>query len=270
MGLTGRMGPIRLPRYRLCSPALDLTLDSMTSNYMRFGDAFRVYPVRGYHGMFHLLYDVARREAVLIDTGMFGEMSRVAGILREIGLDWTGIKAILLTHGHLDHTGNLARLKELTGALVLAHPLEQPHIDGVYPYRGPGRICGGLESIGRLLFRYRPVAIDQALAPETELPYWDGLRVVHLPGHTAGHCGFFSEKHSLLFSGDLFADYWFSTHLPPPFLNSCPEHFEASLRKVKSLSPRYIIPNHYDRFDAEWHRCKFDRLATRMSSRGAS
>ena len=233
----------------------------MTSNYMTFGEAFRVYPVRGYHGMFHLLHDVAKKEAILIDTGMFGEMPRLGALLRDIGLDWPDIKAILLTHGHLDHTGNLAQIKELTKAPILAHSLEQPHIDGVYPYRGPSRVCGALESIGRGLFRYRPVAIDQPLVPETELPCWGGLRVIHLPGHTVGHCGFFSERHNLLFSGDLFADYWFSTHLPPPFLNSCPQHFEASLRKVKQLSPRFIIPNHYDRFDGEWHRRKFDQLA---------
>jgi len=230
---------------------------------MPFGDAFRIYPVRGYHGMFHLLYDVTKKDAVLIDTGLIGEMPRLAGILRDLGLEWHCIKAILLTHGHLDHTGNLAHLKELTGAPILAHPLEQPHIDGVYPYRGPSRVCGALEAFGRRLFRYRPAAIDQPLVPDSELPYWGGLRVIHLPGHTQGHCGFFSERHSLLFSGDLFANYWFSTHLPPPFLNSCPEHFEASLRKVKELSPRFTIPNHYDRFDGEWHRRKFDQLAQR-------
>jgi glyoxylase-like metal-dependent hydrolase (beta-lactamase superfamily II) len=181
-------------------------------------------------------------------------------ILREIGLSWPDIKAILLTHGHLDHTGNLARLKELTGAPVLAHPLEQTHIDGTFPYTGSSHLCGFMEAVGRGLFRYRTVPIDQLLVPDTEVPYWGGLRVIHLPGHTEGHCGFYSERFNLLFSGDLFASYWFSTHLPPFFLNSCPEKIQASLGKVKALAPRYIIPNHYSGLDGEWHRRRFDSL----------
>jgi glyoxylase-like metal-dependent hydrolase (beta-lactamase superfamily II) len=236
----------------------------MMSNYIMLETDFRVYPVRGYHGLFHLLLDVVKKEAVLIDAGLVGEMPRLAGILREIGLEWGGIKAILLTHGHLDHTGNLSRIKELTGAPVLAHPLEQRHIDGTFPYRGVSRGCGALEAVGRFLFRYRPVTIDQALAPDDKLPYWGGLRVMHLPGHTEGHCGFYSKRFDLLFSGDLFANYWFSTHLPPPFLNSCPEHFPESFRRVKELAPRHMIPNHYDRLDAEYHRRKFDQLAKRV------
>ena len=231
------------------------------SNYISINPSFRIYPIRGLAGTFHLLYDATRHEAVLIDTGLAGEISHLTRILREIGLDWPDIKAILLTHGHLDHTGNLARLKELAGAPVLAHALEQPHIDGTFPYRGPSRLCGFMEAVGRTLFRYRTVSIDQPLVPGTELPYWGGLRVIHLPGHTEGHCGFYSERFNLLFSGDLFASYWFSTHLPPFFLNSCPEKTKASLGRVKALAPRCIIPNHYDGLDGELHRRKFDSLA---------
>ena len=228
------------------------------SNYIALEDAFRIYPIRGWHGSFHLLHDGARRKAVLIDTGLVGEMPRLEKVLRELGLGWPDIEAILLTHGHLDHTGNLARLKQLTGAPVLAHPAEQPHIDGAFPYAGPARLCGFMEAVGRQIFRYRPAAIDQPLASGQELPYWGGLRVIHLPGHTEGHCGFYSERFNLLFSGDLFASYWFSAHLPPPFLNSCPEKFAASLKRVQGLAPRLLIPNHYSGLDGELHRRRFE------------
>jgi glyoxylase-like metal-dependent hydrolase (beta-lactamase superfamily II) len=233
----------------------------MMSNYIAPEASFRIYPLRGLAGTFHLLFDATRHEAVLIDTGLVGEIPRLEKILQEIGLNWPDIKAVLLTHGHLDHTGNLARLKELTGAPVLAHPLEQPHIDGTFPYRGPSRLCGLMEAVGRTLFRYRAVKIDQPLVPDAELPYWGGLRTIHLPGHTEGHCGFYSERFNLLFSGDLFASYWFSTHLPPFFLNSCPEKIKASLQRVKALAPRYIIPNHCSGLDGELHRRRFDSLA---------
>ncbi|HUB67243.1 MAG TPA: MBL fold metallo-hydrolase [Candidatus Methylacidiphilales bacterium] len=124
-----------------------------------------------------------------------------------------------------------------------------------------------MEAVGRAAFRYWPALIDQPLTGGMELPYGGGIEVIHLPGHTDGHCGFYSPRFDLLFSGDLFASYWFSTHSPPVFLNRHPEQIPASLKKVKALFPRLIIPNHYDGLDGEWHRRKFDFL---MAKRGCA
>src|SRR5215471_3939969 len=225
--------------------------------------SYRVYPIRGLVGYFHLLVDVSRGEAVLIDTGLVGEMPRLSRTLQKIGLDWRDIKAILLTHGHLDHTGHLVQVKQRTGAPLLAHAADQPHINGIFPYRGASRVCGALEAFGRWLLRYRGVDIDEHLHDGMELPYWGGLQVIHLPGHTEGHCGFYSERFKLLFTGDLFASYGFLVHLPPAILNSCPEYFERSLQRVQELSPKLIIPNHYFGFDAESHSRRFAALIAR-------
>jgi glyoxylase-like metal-dependent hydrolase (beta-lactamase superfamily II) len=58
----------------------------MTSNYILIDPDFHIYPIRGYHGFFHLLHDVSRKEAVLIDTGLVGEISQLEAVLHEAGL----------------------------------------------------------------------------------------------------------------------------------------------------------------------------------------
>lgn len=196
----------------------------------------------------------------MIDTGMIGEPFFIRRLVRKLGLKPDSIKTILLTHGHLDHAGNLAWLKEWSGAKVLAHAEEVPHVAGTYPYSGMARWCGRLEAIGRFILRYQPAAIDEFLTDGQELPWWGGLRVVHLPGHTKGHCGFYSAKHQLLFSGDLMASYFFNTHRPPAILNSAPELFPGSVEKVRRLSPCWMIPSHYDFRDGALHRRRFGRL----------
>ena len=114
--------------------------------------------------------------------------------------------------------------------------------------------------MGRVVFNYCPATIDKYLSDGQELPFWGGLRVIHLPGHTAGHCGFYSKRHNLLFSGDMFASYFFNTHKPPAILNSVPEEFPASAEKIRRLNPRWMLPNHHDFLDGVLHRRRFARL----------
>lgn len=209
-------------------------------------------------GCCHLLED--GDDSVMIDAGMVGEPFLIRRLVRKLGLKPSSIKAILLTHGHLDHAGNLAWLKEWSGARVLAHTEESRHVAGTYPYTGITRWCGRLEAAGRLLFNYRKATIDQFITDGQELPWWGGLRVVHLPGHTLGHCGFYSARYKLLFSGDMFASYFFNVHRPPAILNSAPELFPISVERIRKLNPRWIVPGHYDYLDGALHRRRFARL----------
>ena len=221
-----------------------------------------IYTIRGVMGVCHLLVDDSG--AVLLDTGLVGELWLIQWRLQRLGLKPRDVKAILLTHGHIDHAGNLAWAKAWTGAPVYAHPLEQAHIDGTYPYAGVNVWCGRLERAGRAVLRVgRPTAIDVPFVDGDELPFWGGLRVVHLPGHTLGHCGFYSQRRDLLFSGDLFASYFFNVHLPVPILNSAPELIPASLEKARRLNPRLMVPQHYDVLDGALHRRRFDRLVAK-------
>lgn len=227
--------------------------------------------IRGVMGVCHILVEPDGRGAILLDTGLVGEPWQIRWRLRQLGLGPHDVRAILLTHGHLDHTGNLAWAKAWTGAPIYAHPAEQAHIDGTFPYAGAARWCGRLERTGRAVLRVgAPVKVDVPLAEGDELPFWGGLHVVHLPGHTLGHCGFFSARHSVLFSGDLFVSYFFHAHLPPRFLNSSPELIPASLEKAARLGARFMVPQHYDVLDGALHRARFERLLARRSQRQAA
>ncbi|HEV2851213.1 MAG TPA: MBL fold metallo-hydrolase [Thermoanaerobaculia bacterium] len=221
-----------------------------------------LYGIRGVMSVCHLL--VEGRDAWMLDTGMVGEPVLIRRLLRRLGLGPRSVRGILLTHGHLDHAGNLAALKEWTGAPVYGHPAEQIHVDGSYPYEGAARWCGRLEAVGRRAFGYRSVLIDEHFQDGDELPVWGGLRVVHLPGHTDGHCGFYSVRHDLLFSGDLFASYFFKPHVSPAIFTSRPELMPGSLRRALEIDPRWIVPNHYDVLDGELHKRRYVELCRKV------
>jgi glyoxylase-like metal-dependent hydrolase (beta-lactamase superfamily II) len=223
-----------------------------------------IHTIRGVMGVCHLLVDT-KRDVVLLDTGLIGEHWQIPWRMRRLDLKPDAIKAILITHGHLDHAGNLAWAKAWSGAPVYAHPAEQPYIDGTFPYAGANIWCGRLERAGRAVLRVgQPAAIDAPIADGDELPFWGGLRVMHLPGHTLGHCGFYSARYDLLFSGDLFSSYFFNVHQPPAILNTAPELIPAALETVQRLDPRLMVPQHYDILDGALHRRRFDRLLSKQ------
>ena len=217
-----------------------------------------LHKVRGVMSVPHVLVDAAG--AVLLDTGFPGDLRRIRRVMAEAGVGPRDVRAILLTHGHIDHAGNAAELKAWTGAPLYAHPLERPHIDGVYPYRGFARVAGALEAIGRVAMRYRPATIDVELRDGDELPFWGGLRVVHLPGHTEGHCGFHSAKHGLLFSGDLWVRFMMRTMISPKIFSDDWPRVIPSMRKARMLGARWIVPGHYDLPNATRLRRRFEEL----------
>jgi len=217
-----------------------------------------LFHVRGAMSVPHVLVD--KSGVVLLDTGFPGDEKRIRRVMAKAGVRDRDVRAILLTHGHLDHAGGLAVLQEATRAPVYAHRLEQTHIDGVYPYSGFARVCGALEAAGRAVTRYRPGKIDVPITDGEELPFWGGLRVVHLPGHTMGHCGFYSARHDLLFSGDLWVRFMMRTQASPRIFSDDSSLVPASLRKARAIGARWVVPGHYDQPDATALRQRFEQL----------
>jgi glyoxylase-like metal-dependent hydrolase (beta-lactamase superfamily II) len=208
--------------------------------------------------MSHLL--VEADGAVLLDAGFPGDQGRIRRGMAKLGLGPRDLKAIVLTHGHIDHAGNAAWAKAWSGAPVYAHPLEQAHIDGTFPYAGLSLVTGVLDAAGRAVTGYRPVPIDVPIADGQELPFWGGLKVVFLPGHTIGHCGFYSVRHDLLFTGDLWVRFMMRTQASPRVFTDAPELVLASLRKARAIGARWVVPGHYDLPDATQLRRRFEEL----------
>ncbi len=198
--------------------------------------------------------------ACLIDSGFVRGIKHLRTCLQQTQLNWQAISNLLLSHGHLDHTYNAATIQQRIPAPVWAHPFDARHISGKYPYRGQSRACGLLQEAGRILFGYTPPKIDRTLGNDQTIQFGGGIRVIHTPGHTEGHCCFLWEKHNLLFTGDLFATGRRRTFLPPAFLNSCPQHFPASLKRVLELNPDGMLSNHCDRAGPGEQKVRFLRL----------
>ncbi len=141
----------------------------------------------------------AGREAVVIDPGWDAD-----AILAEIRSVQLTIKAILLTHGHFDHIGAVADLKDALHVPLIAHAHEIDLLDAQ----------GGADLFG---FRIRAVPQPDRLVAHNETIEIAALKfeVRHVPGHTLGHVAFVEQQQRSAFVGDvLFAGSIGRTDLP--------------------------------------------------------
>lgn len=138
------------------------------------------------------------REAAVIDPGDEGE--RVLDVLAKHNLT---AKVILNTHGHFDHVGGNAELKEATGAELIIHTLDAP-------------MLGQLTQTARLfgLFSENSPEADRLVEHGDEIQVGQmAFKVIHTPGHTPGGVSFLVEDK--VFVGDtLFAGSVGRTDLP--------------------------------------------------------
>ena len=138
--------------------------------------------------------DESTGEAIVVDGG--DGIDDVFRRLKERGLR---AKLLVHTHAHIDHIGDLGRLRELTGAPGLLHPEDLPL------YR---TLALQARWIG-LLQAPAVVALDGELHDGDELRAGNvRLSVLHTPGHTPGSVCFSIENSdaTTLLTGDtLFA-----------------------------------------------------------------
>ena len=128
-------------------------------------------------------------KAAIIDPG--GEVPRLMQAIEGEGLT---LEKIWITHGHLDHAGGTAKLKELTGV-----PIEGPHPDDAFwidQIDASGAKWGMPDAKGFTPDRWLHDG-DVVTLGETE------FEVYHCPGHTPGHVIFFHRGARFAQVGDV-------------------------------------------------------------------
>lgn len=144
----------------------------------------------------------------LIDAGFPGKEAAVFDSIRSLGGSPEQLRYLVFTHGHPDHIGSAAAIVQQTGAMTFMHPLDAPLAESGGPFRPLRAAPGLLRSLMCKVFfdpeeRMAPFAIDQHLADGEILPIAGGLKVIHTPGHCAGHVSLLWRSGRMLFVGDV-------------------------------------------------------------------
>lgn len=167
----------------------------------------------------------------LIDTGLPGKDSSILAYLAKIGVSPKEVRALLLTHLHLDHVGSLSRMISATQAKSYAHWLEAAFIARNPPYDGPG------------MHPAESVEVDVRLRDGENVEAGRGLIALHTPGHTPGHLAYFEPERKLLFSGDLFFGTPELTLTTPEYTHHT-KSAQISARQMAAVGPSALLTYH--------------------------
>ncbi len=179
-----------------------------------------IVPVTPFQQNCTILWEEPGKRAVVIDPG--GEIPRVLEAIAELGVR---VERILLTHGHIDHAGGAAALKEALeqGAAAsgessaVVHPEgadDSPAADRVgsatVPIEGPDQrdrfLLQGLETQAPTfgMRGVRNVLPDRWLREGDEVRVGEqAFEVLHCPGHTPGHVVFVNRAARFAIVGDV-------------------------------------------------------------------
>jgi hydroxyacylglutathione hydrolase len=134
----------------------------------------------------YLVADRQTREAIIIDPG-----EEPAMFLAELDTRAWTLRAIWLTHAHVDHVIGVGAVRRATGAPIHLHPLDRPLYDALPQF---GAWVG--------------MQLDPPPPPDVALEHGVKVRVGRFvfdvrftPGHTPGSVSFVG--HDMVFGGDV-------------------------------------------------------------------
>lgn len=195
---------------------------------------------------------------VLVDTGVAGSEIRIILAAEKLyGSDSRPV-AILLTHGHGDHSGSSVRLADYWNVPVFAHPMERPFLTGLSDYAPMDPTVGGFAGF---ISRFVPMArVDlgtrlRDLNSGGATPLAPEWRWIFTPGQSPGHVVFFRDSDRVLIAGDALATLDLSSVTgnllnrrilcgPPEASTSDWNAAENSVQTLASLHPTVLACGH--------------------------
>jgi glyoxylase-like metal-dependent hydrolase (beta-lactamase superfamily II) len=193
-------------------------------------------------------YIVKQEGAILIDTGTPGSEDAILSALEKAGINPGDLRLIVLTHGHGDHAGSAARMKELTGAKLAIHEKDAGMLrTGI---QGPLVPTGFVGRIAKIVIG--PVNCEGYPAADPDIvidgifdlgPFGVSGKIVPTPGHTPGSVSVVLEN------GDVFCGDLIFPQIPTgkpglPFWATSPADICGSVRALLLENPRTFYPGH--------------------------
>ena len=204
----------------------------------------------------------------LIDPGPTTAWPMLTRLLKARGIGLPDVRAVLITHIHLDHAGVCGLASEaMPNATFFVHASGAPHMaDPSKLVASASRLYG--EDMDRLWGEVRPLPSARMKVLEGgEIidAAGRGLRVTWTPGHASHHVSYFDARHGVAFVGDTAGirrglNSYVMPPTPPPDIDL--DAWRDSTRTIVEWRPAQLFLTHFGPFrDAEEH---FARLWDRM------
>jgi glyoxylase-like metal-dependent hydrolase (beta-lactamase superfamily II) len=193
--------------------------------------------------------------AAIVETGPTSCLDSLTAGLKAHGVSQEDVRAVLLTHIHLDHAGASGHLAELLpNATFYVHEVGYPHlVDPSKLLKSATRIYG--ERMDELWGETRPVPEDRirVVGEGEEIEAAGGVLVAHdTPGHAYHHLAYLEPESGDLFAGDvagirLPGQSYVRPPTPPPEIDVAA--WMQSIEHMRRISPSSLLPTHFGRFD---------------------
>lgn len=179
------------------------------------------------------LVDVGNEESVLIDCGSGKSYDKLVKNIELIGFDPKKLKAIILTHCHIDHIGAASLFKKEFDLAIFAHEKDSEAIEGKDIKRTAASWYG---------VEYSPIALDYKFSVEREeLTVGDmEFNCLHTPGHTPGSISIYCDIESkrILFGQDIHGPFDES-------FGSNMKDWKNSMNKLLDLKADILCEGHF-------------------------